>query len=390
VCSWKEVTLGDVAKLSWGNTKTTKASYTQGGWTAYSASGPDGHLPYFEHDRPGIVISAIGALCGKTWLAEGKWSCIKNTMWMRGDGMAAETPFLFHATRQPDFWPRRGAAQPFISLGDARTKTLKLPSIHIQRRVVAVLSAFDELIEINERRIELLEDLARSLYREWFVHFRFPGHERVVFEDSQLGSIPAGWKIEAFADLAHFLNGFAFKPAHHRKVGLPVIKIKELKNGVSVATPRCDESEINSKFVIEPGDLLFSWSADLGIYLWGGERGALNQHLFKVSPSQPGTTYFLMNALSSALPEFQKRAQGTTMRHIKRSALDEVVTVVPPADVMTSFQGNVAPFYREVLALRRLNPRLANARDLLLPRLVTGQLDISDVDLGVLTPSEAE
>ena len=145
---WREVALGDAADLSWGDTSTTKSSYTPAGWPAYSATGPDGLLPHFDHDEDGVVISAIGAQCGKTWLARGRWSCIKNTMFMRGRH-EADTTFLFHATRSRNFWPRRGAAQPFISLGDARSTRLALPPPATQRRIAVVLSAFDELIEFG-------------------------------------------------------------------------------------------------------------------------------------------------------------------------------------------------------------------------------------------------
>lgn len=345
-----------------------------------------------------LVLARRGDVGRLSFVApdEAGWVCGTGSMRIHAPNHDVLNPlFLRYAMSNPGVvgWftgQAVGATMPNLNAKIVSAVPIAVPGAVTQRRIATTLAAFDELIEINERRIQLLEDLARSLYREWFVHFRFPGHEEVALQESRLGMIPTGWKVEAFADLASFLNGFAFKPAHHRAVGLPVIKIKELKNGVTAATPRCDESQIDPKFIVEPGDLLFSWSADLGIYLWNGERGALNQHLFKVLPSIAGTTYFLRHALSASLAEFQKRAQGTTMRHIKRSALSEVMTTVPPTDVMASFESQVGPAHREVLALHQLIAWLVTTRDLLLPRLVTGQLDISDIDLGVLTSLEAE
>jgi type I restriction enzyme S subunit len=124
---WTVKCLGEVADLKWGDTRTTKKSYLEHGYVAYSAAGADGFLSYYDFDRPGIVLSAIGANCGATWFARGKWSCIKNTIrfWSKDDGISEE--YLYLATYGSDFWPKRGAAQPFISQEDARSCKLLAP-----------------------------------------------------------------------------------------------------------------------------------------------------------------------------------------------------------------------------------------------------------------------
>ncbi len=116
----KIVTMGEVANIKWGDTSKTKKSYVdeEDAFVAYSASGPDGYLPYFDYDQSGIVLSAIGAKCGKTWLAYGKWSCIKNTIRYFSKSELVSNEFLFLATSSSDAWPIRGSAQPFISQGD--------------------------------------------------------------------------------------------------------------------------------------------------------------------------------------------------------------------------------------------------------------------------------
>ncbi len=282
-----------------------------------------------------------------------------------------------------------GAAQPNANARTLGTFPIRIPPRRTQQRISSLLSAFDELIEINERRIELLEDLARSLYREWFVRFRFPGHEGVELVDSPFGSIPAGWTFRAASRVAAFLNGYAFKPSDLNSTGPPIIKIKQLKQGVDATTPRYSGAELPAKYVVAPGNLLFSWSADLGVYLWPNETGLLNQHLFKVTPGSGMTVEFLFHSLCQALPHFQARAQGTTMKHIKRSALDEVSLLCPGTDLVDRFSSVVGPFHLERLSLSQTADRLAATRDLLLPRLVSGRLDISDIDLGDLLPAEA-
>src|SRR5690348_2934321 len=126
---WKGVKLSDVADVTWGDTSTTKASYVPTGYLAYSATGPDGLLDHFDYNGLGVVLSAIGAQCGKTWFANGKWSCIKNTIVIRSRDDAVDPQFLFYATSNPAIWPKRGAAQPFISQTDARNLMLQLPPL---------------------------------------------------------------------------------------------------------------------------------------------------------------------------------------------------------------------------------------------------------------------
>jgi type I restriction enzyme S subunit len=195
--------------------------------------------------------------------------------------------------------------------------------------------------------------------------------------------------VSAFAAIGEFLNGYAFKPSHWGAEGIPIIKIKELKQGVTTATPRYGGVDLDSRYFVDPGELLFSWSADLGVYVWAGERGALNQHLFKVSPAAGIERAYLYYSLEAALPQFRSRAQGTTMKHIKRSALTEVDCVVPDRALQAAFSETVGPMHDQVLTLKNEAARLAVTRDLLLPRLVTGRLDISDIDLGELLPPEA-
>lgn len=258
----------------------------------------------------------------------------------------------------------------------------RIPSLPTQRVVAGVLDAVDDLIENNRRRVEVLEAMARTIYQEWFVKFHYPGHQDVALVDSALGPIPDAWTVHPFLEVADFVNGFAFKPSHWGDYGRPIIKIKELKQGVSETTPRHPAEAIDQKYWVERGDLLFSWSADLGVYRWNDEPGLLNQHLFTVLPRRSSLTLgFLFHALDLAMPLFRARAQGTTMRHIKRSALTEVEVLLPPDDLMDRFTRDVEPLHEEVGRLRREAVTLESLRNLLLPKLVTGQVDISTLNL---------
>lgn len=153
---WEVMRLGDIVDISWGDTSTTKASYVPDGYPAFSASGMDGKLDHYDYDRVGIVLSAIGAQCGKTWLARGKWSCIKNTIRFWANSSKASTEFLFIATFGQDFWPRRGAAQPFISQGDGQRIELLIPDAR-------TMNGFTEFVSKIFVQITILEEQTNNL-----------------------------------------------------------------------------------------------------------------------------------------------------------------------------------------------------------------------------------
>ena len=157
------VRLGQYTNLNWGDTKTTKASYVLSGYQAYSASGPDGLLDHYDYDCEGIVLSAIGADCGKTWFAKGKWSCIKNTIRFWSISNELDNAFLFFATNKKEFWPRRGGAQPFIPQGDARNCTIPLPPMAQQQQFVSIAEQADKSKFELRKSIEAIDRVIKSL-----------------------------------------------------------------------------------------------------------------------------------------------------------------------------------------------------------------------------------
>lgn len=163
--------LGRVADVNWGDTSITKSSYVESGYPAYSATGGDGFLPYYDFERDGIVLSAIGARCGKTWFATGKWSVIKNTIRFWSETEELDNRYLYWLTNDPNFWPKRGAAQPFITIGDARKLTIPIPPLDEQKRIAAILDQADELRRKRQRSIDRLNQLGQAIFYEMFGDF---------------------------------------------------------------------------------------------------------------------------------------------------------------------------------------------------------------------------
>ena len=157
------------------------------------------------------------------------------------------------------------------------------------------------------------------------------------------------------------------------------MKIKELKAGVQVDTPRFVKT-LAERYQIKNGSLLFSWSADLDVYIWANGEGWLNQHLFLVDSRNallPLPKSFLFHALAASMPSFRALSNGATMKHIKRSALSEVKTLLPQSGALTAFDRIVQPIHDLVIRLSQKNANLRTTRDLLLPKLISGELDVS-------------
>ena len=175
---------------------------------------------------------------------------------------------------------------------------------------------------------------------------------------------------------AEFVNGFAFKPEHLKDEGMPIVKIPELRDGVSYKTPKNQGDGVPERNKIDTGDLLFSWSATLLVNEWFDGPALLNQHLFKVIPRIDSYKRFLRFALEAAIPSLLGQSVGATMQHIRKSALDEYRVLVPSDEVRISFANIVDPICDQVITLRKQITALTAARDELLPRLMSGAIQV--------------
>ncbi len=246
---------------------------------------------------------------------------------------------------------------------------MSLTDVNQQRRVAFILMTYDDLIENNRRRIQLLERAARLIYKEWFAELHFPGHEYVKIEDG----MPEGWEKKPFSQLAVFQNGFAFKPSHLGDVGLPIVKIPELREGLTSKTPRNTGENIPEKYILNNGDILFSWSGTLLVNIWNNGKALLNQHLFKVIPRSENMRGILLFALNQKLGEFASQTTGSTMKHIRKNALDKIFMLVPNEKILNEFEGTVSPMLNQIGLLQRQTTEAEKARDLLCRTLMNSE-----------------
>lgn len=379
MAEWKRVKLGNVADVSWGDTSTTKAKYVQDGFVSYSASGPDGMLPYADFDCKGIVLSAIGANCGQTWLAKGKWNCIKNTIRFWSVDKSVDTEFLYWRTRSRDFWPKRGSAQPFISQEDARNLIVSLPPLPTQRKIAAVLGALDDKIKNNRKICANLEVQAQALFKSWFVDFEPFG-----------GKMPNGWKLGKLGDLGTIVGGATPSKAN---------KSFYTENGIHWVTPK-DLSIQQTKFVsrgeiditdagfnaasvrmMPRGSVLFSSRAPIGYVAIAKNDICTNQGFKSVVPNPGVGSEFIYQLLCANTKLIEERASGSTFKEISTAGMRDVPVVVPSKEVLGKFS-NMLSSQSEIQESKEAESRaLAATRDALLPKLMSGEIDVEKVEV---------
>lgn len=288
-----------------------------------------------------------------------------------------------------------GSTVHHLNMKDIRALELpELPELPDQHEIATILGALDDKIELNRKTAATLEAMARALYRSWFVDFdpvwaktegRPPAHMNeataALFPDSfGDNGLPVGWVQNGLSSIATFLNGAALQkfPPAEGEASLPVIKIAELRNGVTAKSNRAS-MDLPAKYRVVDGDVLFSWSGSLLQKVWTEGSGALNQHLFKVS-SDRVPKWFHFFAVDQHMDEFRQIAhsKATTMGHIQRHHLDSALVCIPDQAVMNAASHIITPLFERGIALALENQTLATLRDALLPRLMSGELRVGE------------
>lgn len=287
-----------------------------------------------------------------------------------------------------------GSVQDNINLQTLERLQFRLPPLPEQRAIAATLGALDDKIELNRKMNATLEAMARALFRDWFVDFgptRAKAEGRAPYLSPDLWSLfparldaegkPEGWEEKPLDEIADFLNGLALQkfPGDGETDSLPVIKIAELRNGITANSNRASR-KVPSQYMIKDGDFLFSWSGSLLAKFWTGGEGALNQHLFKVT-SDRYPAWFFSEWVQHHLEEFQiiAASKATTMGHIQRGHLKAAMTICPPDGTITRLGEAVAPLIDRIVRNELESRTLAQTRDLLLPRMMSGELRVGDL-----------
>ncbi|MFF0675836.1 restriction endonuclease subunit S [Staphylococcus xylosus] len=280
------------------------------------------------------------------------------------------------------------SAYPAIKPSVLSELSIILPDKTIQDYISKLLRSIDDKIDLNEQIIANLQELSQTLFKRWFVDFEFPDENGNPYKssggemvDSELGEIPKGWNVKNLDDIANYVNGLAmqkFKPTDNQN-SLPVVKIKELKNGSTDENSNRCTSEIPDKALINDGDIIFSWSATLLVKMWCGGKAGLNQHLFKVS-SDKYPKWFYYYWTKRYIDYFIGIAndKATTMGHINRKHLSHAKILIPNDSTLEKFSRTFDDLLEKELSVSKESKRLIELRDTLLPKLMSGEIEIPD------------
>ena len=250
-----------------------------------------------------------------------------------------------------------------------QTLMVKVPDLETQQSISGILKSLDDKIAANRKINDNLEQQAKAIFRQ---------------ELLQNGELPPNWTTGSLLDIADYLNGLAmqkFRPVDGER-GLPVLKIKELRQGFCDYSSELCSPNIKPEFIVHDGDVIFSWSGSLLVDLWCGGTCGLNQHLFKVtSVKYPKWFYYTWTAHHLARFVAIAADKATTMGHIKREDLAKAEVIIPDVASMERIGGVLQPIYDLVINQRIENRKLSMLRDSLLPKLMSGELDVSAIEL---------
>lgn len=389
MAEWLKTSLIDIVELIGGGTpKTSKAEYWGGNidWLSVKDFNNENRYVYSTEKtiteeglnnsstkllrKNDIIISARGTV-GELAMIPFPMAFNQSCYGIRAkDGI--NSTFLYYLIKHS---VRKLKAMTHGSVFDTITRDtfanieVAIPDIETQRRVAKILADIDDKIENNLRINNNLEQQANAIFSNEFL---------------TLETLPDGWKQASLIDIADYLNGLAMQK--HRptvdETGIPVLKIKELRQGCCDNNSELCSPNIKSEYIIHDGDVIFSWSGSLLVDFWCGDICGLNQHLFKVT-SNNYDKWFYYAWTKHHLDRFIAVAtdKATTMGHIKRDELAKAEVLIPNEADYNRIGALLQPIYDLIIANRIENKRLAKTRDILLPRLMSGELDVSDIDI---------
>lgn len=382
---WEPAKLGEIALFKTGKLDSN-AAVLDGKYPFFTCSQETLRTNTFSFDTECVLLggnNAAGIFPLKYF--KGKFDAYQRTYVITPrNNENLDTRFLYYALR-PKLAEFRsvstGAATKFLTLGILNETLLHIPQLKTQCRIAAILGAYDDLIEINQRRITVLEEMARGLFTEWFIRLRFPGHEGVAIEVSPDGTLPAGWAWGRFSDLAREVRDTvspeAVDPA------MPYVGLEHFSRRSTTLAERGSAADVSSlKARFRRGDILFgkirpyfhkvAWAPFDGVastdaIIWRPMPGLAAQALLQASDDA-----FVAHSVQTS--------NGTKMPRANNKVLADYRCALASSDLSDRFEGTVRPMIEFAAALQASNANLATARDLLLPRLISGQLSVTEAE----------
>jgi type I restriction enzyme S subunit len=393
VTEWREVALGDVIELKRGYDLPT-AKRREGSVPIVSSSGPTGVHDEAKVQGPGVVTGRYGTLGEVFYVEEDFWP-LNTALYVR-DFKGNHPRFVAALLSSLDLGRRGGAAAvPGVNRNHLHVLPVTIPEPETQMRIAAVLETFDVLIENSRRRIAMLEQMAQAIYREWFVHFRYPGHEDDELGDSPLGPIPADWEVIPVS------SAIEINPSVRGSKGseVPFVAMGDLTPGLMIVGPGSSRRFGTGGSRFTRHDTLFARitpSVEHGKtgfvqFLNDGDvgMGSTEFLVFRGRRLSPYSTYLLARRDDLRQHAIGSMFGASGRQRVNNACFDTFAVAVPPVTLERRFASYVAPAFASVEVLSQVQRGLERLRDLLLPKLVSGAIDVSGLYFDALVDESA-
>jgi type I restriction enzyme S subunit len=342
-----------------------------------------------------IIFSRVGSVDRRALVREGEngWLFSGRCLRVRVDEQKISPEYLswFFGLESFKEYIRRvavGATMPSLNTKILQEIPVCLPSLSEQKRIAGILGALDDKIELNRKMNETLEQMARALFKSWFVDFD-PVHAKATgrqpagmdkatadlfpscFVDSELGKIPRGWRAASIYEISDVIYGAPFASGlfNTASAGRPLVRIRDLAS----EEPAVFTTEVHPKgYLLKPGDIAVGMDGEFRAYLWAGQESWLNQRVCVFAPKPGFSNAFVRNSIIKPLAEVEATETATTVIHLGKNDIDRFKVVVPEGSVSVAFAETCQAWYNQIVSNRKQSRSLAKLRDTLIPRLLSG------------------
>lgn len=381
--NWRETILGN--EIDFFNGKSIKPGQI-GQYPAYGSNGIIGGSDEWKYENA-IIIGRVGAYCGSVAYCPRKFWASDNTIVSKPKNHFSSVIFYYYLLHHLELNKYAGgAAQPLVTQTVLKQVSVRIPDVETQRRIASILSAYDDLIENNTRRIAILEEMARRIYEEWFVKFKFPGHEKVKMVDSELGKIPEGWEVKTVDETFEILGGGTpskkeasywddgtinwYSPTDLTRSGRTFMESSAEKiTGLGLAK--------SAAKLFPPFSIMMTSRATIGVIAINTNAASTNQGFITCIPNDKFPIYLLFHWLKQNVSIFESLGTGATFKEIIKGVFRQIKLPIPSEKIVDMFQQTVSPMMEQILCFERKNANLRTTRDFLLPKLISGEIDVS-------------
>ncbi len=342
-----------------------------GVYPVYGSNGLIGNSDEYREEN-GLILGRVGAYCGSVMFCPGRFWASDNTIVCYPEDKKCDVRFLYYLLSHLGLrrWAG-GAAQPLLTQTVLKQVVAPIPSLPTQQKIAAILSAYDDLIENNTRRIKILEEMAQAIYKEWFVDFRFPGHKKVKFVNSKLGKIPEGWEVKTLGETSLNFDRkrkpLSSMVRQNRKGPYPYYGAEKVFDYI-------DDFIFDGEYLLiaEDGSVITPDRKPV-LQLTKGKFWA-NNHTHILQGRPPISTEYLYLRLSDL--DIQGYVTGAAQPKITQENMNRIPILVPSEELLGSFDNIVRTMFIQMKVFEDKNRNLRRTRDLLLPKLISGEIEV--------------